>query len=203
MSEHIRMAAFISGGGSNLQSIIDHCNSGDIPGQVVLVISNKADAYGLERARKAGIDTWVFNRKAYPDSEAAAQNLLEQVHQHHVDVIVLAGYLKKIPPPVIAAYRGRIFNIHPALLPKFGGKGMYGMNVHRAVIEAGESHTGVTIHEVDDIYDNGRIVAQKKVTVLPDDTPEDLARRVLAAEHKLYPRVLRDIAQKLLEGNKK
>lgn len=197
MGEKIRMAVFLSGSGSNMQSIMDRCAEGYIPGEVVLVISNKPDAYGLVRAEKAGIDRHVFDRKSFPDSETAGNHLLDLLNNHHVDLIALAGYLKKLPPTVIKAYRNRIVNIHPALLPKFGGKGMYGMRVHTAVLEAGETESGATIHYVDEIYDHGQIVDQEKVPVKPDDTPETLAARVLEVEHRLYPRVIKHLAEKI------
>jgi len=199
MADKARMAVFISGSGTNLQSIIDSCVSGAIPGEVALVLSSKDGAYGLVRAQQAGIDTVVYRRKDFPDGKAADEHLLNLLAQHQVDLIALAGYLKMVAPVIIQRYRRRVVNIHPALLPKYGGKGMYGEHVHRAVIEAGEKESGVTIHVVDEIYDHGDILAQEKVPVFPEDTPEELAARVLKVEHSLYPRVLKELCEKILK----
>ena len=203
MGDKIHLAVFISGGGTNLQSIIDNCTAGKIPAEVVLVVSSKDDAYGLVRAQNAGIDTAVYNRKSFPDGDAADRYIVELLEKYRIDVVALAGYLKMIPPALIARYRGRIVNIHPALLPKYGGKGMYGIRVHQAVIEAGDSESGVTIHVVDEVYDHGRVLAQEKVPVYPSDTPEDLAARVLKVEHTLYPRVLKELSEELLREKKR
>lgn len=141
-----------------------------------------------------GIPTVVFNRSEFEDGERFADFMLEKLGEFEIDLIALAGYLRKIPSRVVNRYRQRIVNVHPALLPKYGGKGMYGMNVHRLVIESGDAETGVTVHYVDDIYDNGKIIAQRKVPVNPGDTPEKLAARVLKVEHQFYPEVLQEIA---------
>lgn len=202
MADKLRIAVFLSGSGSNFQSIMDNCAEGCIPAEVVLVVSNNKDAYGLVRAEKAGIDTHVFIRKSFPDSETAGHHLLAILNEHHVDLIALAGYLRKLPPVTIKAYRHRIVNIHPALLPKYGGKGMYGMRVHTAVVEAGDTESGATIHHVDEIYDHGEIIEQEKIPVYPDDTPEKLAARVLEVEHRLYPRVIKKLAEKILKERK-
>lgn len=203
MADKVNLAVFVSGGGSNLQSIIDNCANGNIPGEVVLVVSRSEKAYGLVRAEKAGIESVVFRRKKFPDGQSAGRFLVDLLDSHQVDIIALAGYLKMLPPAVVKKFRNRIYNIHPALLPKYGGKGMFGLNVHRAVIEAGDSESGVTIHRVDEIYDHGDIVAQEKVVVLPEDTPEDLAARVLKVEHLFYPKVLKDISEKMLKERQK
>jgi len=199
MADKARLAVFVSGSGTNLQSIIDNCARGYIPGRVVLVISNRSDAYGLERARKAGIDTLVYKRKKFPDGETADRYLLDLLQKYDIDLIALAGYLKMVAPPIIQKYPGRIVNIHPALLPKYGGKGMYGERVHRAVIEAGDKESGASIHVVDEIYDHGKILAQEKVPVLPDDAPKDLAARVLKVEHNLYSRVLKGLCEEIVK----
>ena len=191
-----RLAVFVSGGGSNLQSIIDASKAGLLNAQVVLVVSNMRKAFGLERARRENIDTFVYKEKKYDSKEAAHSELLEQLHEHDIDFIALAGYLKLLPKPVVKAYHNRIVNIHPALLPDYGGKGMYGHHVHEAVIAAGEIESGLTIHLVDEVYDNGDILYQVKVPVLPDDTADTLAARILEQEHKWYPRVL----DKLIKG---
>ncbi len=191
-----RIAVFISGGGSNLQSIIDATKCGILSAQVALVVSNKKKAYGLQRAANENIETLVFKHKKYSSPEEAGEALLVELRAHEIDYIALAGYLSLLPASVVRAYRNRIANIHPALLPKYGGKGMYGHYVHEAVLAAGDRESGLSVHIVDEIYDNGRILAQTRVPVLPDDTPDRLAARVLEQEHKLYPRVL----QKLIKG---
>jgi phosphoribosylglycinamide formyltransferase-1 len=191
-----RIAVFISGGGSNLQSIIDATKSGILRAKVVYVVSSKRKAYGLERAAKEGIETAVFKVKKYPTPQAAGEDMLRNLEERGVDYIALAGYLSLLPVPVVKAYRNRITNIHNALLPKFGGKGMYGHHVHEAVLAAGETESGPTVHIVDEIYDHGKILDQIRVPVRPDDTPDSLAARVLEQEHRLYPRVL----QKLISG---
>lgn len=195
MAEKARLAVFISGGGSNLQSLIDASKAERLSAEVVLVVSNKANAYGLERARNEGIDTFVYNPKNYRTRKEAHSDLMEMLEDYRVEYIALAGYLKLLPEPVVRKFQGRITNIHPALLPKYGGKGMYGHYVHEAVIKAGDKESGVTIHLVDEIYDNGRILMQGKVPVLPGDDPEKLAARVLEMEHKIYPEVLENLIQ--------
>ena len=185
-----RVAVFISGGGSNLQSLIDATKSGILDARIVLVVSSSSKAYGLERARKENIDTFVYRPKKSDSPEMAADDLLARLKEHEIDFIALAGYLKLLPANIVRAYRNRITNIHPALLPQYGGKGMYGHHVHEAVIANGEKVSGLTIHLVDEIYDNGRILHQEKVPVEPGDTPETLADRILEQEHKWYPRVL-------------
>jgi formyltetrahydrofolate-dependent phosphoribosylglycinamide formyltransferase len=181
----VRVAVLASGGGSNLQAIIDHFRSLDAhaPGTIALVVSDRAQAGALERAHTAGIP-------ALHIPAAALDTLLPALKEHRIDVIALAGFLRMIPADVTRAYRGRIINVHPALLPKFGGPGMYGRRVHEAVLASGDRESGVTIHHVDDQYDHGDVIAQTTVPVLADDTADTLAARVLAAEHELYPRVL-------------
>lgn len=191
-----RIAVFISGGGSNLQALIDGHKAGILSGKVVWVVSNKRKAYGLERAKKEGIETFVYKKKNYDSPESAGDDLFEKLRERNIDYIALAGYLQLLPEKVVKTYRNRIVNIHPALLPKFGGKGMYGHHVHEAVIAAGEKESGPSVHLVDEIYDNGKVLEQFKIPVLPDDTPDTLAARVLEQEHKLYPRVL----EKLIKG---
>jgi phosphoribosylglycinamide formyltransferase 1 len=194
MAKKLRIAGFASHGGSNLQALIDGCVSGQIAGEIVLVISNNRKAYALERARNHQIETVVISDKDFDSETAFGQELLRHLTAQSVGLICLAGYMKKMPTDVIRVYRNRILNIHPALLPKFGGKGMYGIHVHEAVLAAGEKETGVTIHVVDEVYDNGKIVAQQRVPVIPDDTPESLQQRVLEIEHQLYPETVARIA---------
>ena len=186
-----RIAVFASHGGSNLQAIINGCNEGKINAKVAVVISNNPDAYALKRAKKAGISGCCMNKKTY--GKSLHEETLGLLTRHNVDIVFLAGYLKKLPENVLQEYKDRIFNIHPSLLPKYGGKGMYGLNVHKAVLDAGEKESGATIHKVVGEYDTGEIISQKKVPVLDGDTPETLAKRVLAAEHELVVETLSQI----------
>ena len=197
MGKQVRLAVFISGSGTNLQSIIDRCADGTIPAEVALVVSSDPEAYGLVRAEKAGIERAVYRRKDFPDGQVADDYLCGLLDRHQIDIIALAGYLKMVAPEIISRYRGRIVNIHPGLLPKYGGKGMYGHFVHEAVVKAREKETGVTIHIVDEIYDHGTILACEKIPVFPEDTPDELAQRVLKVEHTLYPRVLKELSEKI------
>ena len=174
---------FASGGGSNLQAICDHLDAlgAAAPADLVLVVSDRKDAVALERARKRRVAAeWA------PRDDPQA--VIEVLETHEVGCIALAGYLRLVPARVIAAFRGRIVNVHPALLPAFGGPGMYGARVHEAVLRAGARITGPTVHFVNERYDEGAIIAQWPVPVREEDTPASLARRVLAAEHRLYPR---------------
>lgn len=185
-----RLAVFVSGSGTNFEAIQRSILKGKINGRIVLVISNNPDAGAIEKSKKFCIDCYVVSEKDFTDHVKYVERILELLRKYNIDFILLAGYLKKVPSEIVQEYRWRILNIHPALLPKFGGKGMYGLNVHRAVLEAGEKVTGVTIHFVDEEYDHGPIIIQKKVKVKKDDTPESLQKRVLKIEHKLYPYVV-------------
>jgi formyltetrahydrofolate-dependent phosphoribosylglycinamide formyltransferase len=187
-----RIAVLASGGGSNLQAILEHFERlGERRGgDVVLVASDRSDAGALERASRRGIMSTVHSTPKRPD----AAKLGELLDEHHVDLVVLAGYLKLIPSEVVARYEGRIVNVHPSLLPAFGGPGMYGQRVHHAVIAAGVRVSGVTVHFVDDVYDRGQIVAQWPVPVFPSDDAGTLAARVLRVEHLVFPRVVDAIA---------
>ena len=189
-----RIAVFASHGGSNLQAIIDGCNSGRVNAEIAVVISNNPDSYALERAKKAGIPSFCMNRKL--NGSILHEEILRLLTLHDVDIVFLAGYLKKLPDKILKEYKDRIYNIHPSLLPKFGGRGMFGINVHKAVLEAGEKETGATIHRVAGEYDTGEIVSKKKVPVLDGDTPETLAKRVLAAEHELLVETLACLCEK-------
>ena len=185
-----RIAVLASGRGSNLQALIDYLSSlGDrASANVVVVASNRQSAGALDRARAASIPAETFN--AADDGVT----LMEILTRHAVDLIVLAGYLKKIPPRIVREFHGRIVNVHPGLLPEFGGPGMYGAKVHEAVIASGVKSSGVSIHLVDDEFDRGPIIAQWKVPVLDGDTAESLAARVLEVEHIVFPRTIEMIA---------
>jgi len=190
----LRLGFFASHGGSNVQAIIDACRSGQLDATPCVVICNNSDAQVMERARRAGIATRHLSSRTHPSPEELDTAMLEALRQHGVNLVVLAGYMRKLGPRTLAHYRGRVLNIHPALLPKFGGAGMYGNHVHEAVIAAGEKESGVTIHLVTEEYDQGPILAQRKLPVLPNDTAESLAARILEVEHALYPETLARIA---------
>lgn len=186
-AREIRIGVLASGGGSNLQSLVDRFNTAAAGARVVWVGSNKANAGALERARAARVATSVVPA----DSEGTA--LLAALGDERIDLLVLAGYLRLIPESVIAAFRGKIINIHPSLLPAFGGHGMYGARVHEAVLAQGARITGATVHVVDEHFDRGAILAQWPVRVLADDTASTLAARVLTVEHQLLPHVVHAI----------
>ena len=179
----MNIAVFASHGGSDLQAIIDACKTGHLDAEVRVVISNNSDALALKRAKEENIPAFHFSQQVISDSEVLEKAMMNVLIEYKIDIIFLAGYLKILGPSIIKKFEGRIFNIHPALLPKYGGKGMYGLNVHTAVLNARETETGITIHRVDNEYDTGEIVAQKTVPVLNGDTPETLAERVLEQEH--------------------
>jgi formyltetrahydrofolate-dependent phosphoribosylglycinamide formyltransferase len=204
-----RVAVFASGGGSNFQALLDHASrararsgaaSAD-PGawEIVLLVTDRPDAGALDRARAAGVEGAVVATKGR-DAAEVARELVGLLEAHRIDIVLLAGYLKLVPSPVVARYRGRILNIHPALLPSFGGHGMYGMRVHRAVLESGAAESGATVHFVDEEYDRGAILAQRRVPVRAGDTPETLAARVLEVEHRLYPEAVDNLCAALAAG---
>ena len=197
MSLPAKLAVFISGGGTNLQSLIDAIKAGRLSARIALVVSSRSDAYGLVRAENEKIETFIYKVKDFPSSDEAENHLLALLEKYEIDYIALAGFLKMVPALIIRRYKDRITNIHPALLPKYGGKGMYGHYVHEAVLAAGDKESGATVHIVDEIYDHGRILKQGRVPVLPGDTPEILAERVLQMEHQIYPEAL----ENLIRGN--
>lgn len=190
----LRVAVLASGGGSNLQALIDRFNSvGQSTARVELVVASRGGIGAAQRATRAAIPVVVQDAPA-AGAAALADALLAAFDKNAIDLVVLAGYLRLIPAQVIQRYRNRIINIHPALLPAFGGEGMYGMRVHRAVLAAGVRVSGATVHLVNEVYDSGAILAQWPVPVLAGDTPESLAARVLAVEHRLLPAVVEQIA---------
>lgn len=192
----MHLAVFASGGGSNFQSIIDAVQRGDLPQtEIGLCVSNTPRAGALHRATEAGIPTAIVKPRDFVSPSAYAETLLRTLHAHHIDFVALAGYMLKIPTPVVGAYSDRMVNIHPSLLPAFGGQGLYGRRVHEAVLAAGVRWTGATVHLVDEDYDTGPIVVQEPVIVEQSDTPETLAARVLTTEHRLYPQALRLFAE--------
>lgn len=187
----MNIAVFASGRGSNLMAILNAIKEGKLNAKISLVISNNSNAGALEIAKANGIDALHISRKQFSSDEEYVQKILNELKSRNVELIVLAGYMKKIPSEIIKEYPNKILNIHPALLPSFGGKGMYGLNVHKAVIESGVKITGVTVHIVDEEYDHGPIVMQRAVEVRDDDTPETLAERVLKVEHEIYPQAIK------------
>lgn len=184
----------ISGSGTNLQSIIDNINIGNLSCGISCVIADR-ECYGLERANNSNINTFLLDRKIYKEKLSEKIDKILEENKIKTDFIILAGYLSILSKEFIEKWNNKIINIHPSLLPKFGGKGMYGMNVHRAVIEASESESGCTVHFVDAGIDTGRIIVQEKVPVLPDDTPESLQKRVLDKEHSLLIQGIKKILE--------
>jgi len=193
----VRLAVLLSGSGTTLQNLIDHIADGCLSAQIVVAISSRSDVRGVERARQAGIPTVVVARKAFQDLDRFNDALHAALDRFTFDLIVLAGFLS--PFQLRGRYTGRVLNVHPALIPAFGGKGFYGEKVHRAVIEAGVKVSGCTIHFADDQYDTGPIILQGTVPVLDDDTPETLAARVHQLENELYPEAIRLWAEGRLE----
>ena len=189
----MNIAVFASHSGSDLQAIIDGCKNDKISATVAVVISNNGDSMALQRANNEKIPNFHMSAKKYGNEEILATEIMTVLDKYSIDMIFLAGYMRMLHVSILEKYNNRIFNIHPALLPKFGGKGMYGINVHTAVIEAKEKETGVTIHRVNAEYDSGEIVAQTKVAVAEGDTPETLAARVLEREHEFLVEVISDI----------
>lgn len=197
MADKLRLGVLASGGGSNLQAIIDASQTGRLTAIPCVVISNNSGAFALTRAQNAGIPTFHLSTKTHPDPNELDTAMLQVLLDYAVDLVVLAGYMKRLGPKTLRHYKGRIINIHPALLPKHGGYGMYGRHVHESVLASGDTVTGVTIHLVEEEYDTGPILAQREVPVHPDDTVETLTERVLQQEHTLYVETL----QKICEGS--
>ena len=189
MSDKTKVAVLVSGGGTNLQALIDKTADGSLPEvEIVKVISSKEGAYALERAAKAGIGTAVAKEQ---------EEVLKELESSGAELVVLAGYMKVLSPEIIEKYRNRIINIHPSLIPKYCGKGFYGIRVHQAVIAGGETESGATVHYVDEGVDTGKIIIQEKVPVMEGDTPEELAARVLKTEHKILAKGLKKAIEDL------
>jgi len=184
----VRVAVLVSGGGTNLQALLDALDDSPLA-RVARVISNRRDAGALERARRAGVPISILRNPNDPAELLAALG--------DAQLVVLAGYLKLVPRAVVSRFRGRMINIHPALLPDFGGSGLYGHHVHAAVLASGATESGATVHFVDEAFDRGEIIAQEKVPVRKDDTADTLAARVLAAQHRLLPKVVLDLARRI------
>ena len=193
------IAVLVSGGGTNLQAILDAEARGENPhGKVTLVVASKPGVYALERAAAAGVESAVVRRRDYVDSEAFDAALVRVLQQHSIDVVVLAGFLSVLGPSVIEAYRDRILNVHPSLIPSFCGPGFYGLRVHEAALARGVKVTGATVHLVNEECDGGPILLQKAVDILPGDTPETLQKRVMVeAEWQLLPKALAMVCEQL------
>lgn len=191
MERKVKVAVLVSGGGTNLQALIDKERAGEIPGaEIVRVIASREDAFALERAAKAGIKGVVAKTQ---------QDVLSELTAAEAEIIVLAGYMEVLSAEIIEKYRNRIINIHPSLIPKYCGKGFYGMRVHTAVIEGGETESGATVHYVDEGVDTGEIILQERVPVMETDTPQELAARVLKVEHRILAEGLNKVIDKLNE----
>ena len=186
-----KIAIFASGGGSNFKAIYEKVILWDIPAEICLVISNNPSCSAIDFAEQNYLPTFIVNKTRYPDSHSRDTILMKNLLKADIDLICLAGYMKMIPENIVAHFENRILNIHPALLPVFGGKGFYGMKVHEAVIQSNADESGATVHFVDAQYDNGPIVSQEKVIVTADDTANLLADKVLAIEHCIYPIVVK------------
>lgn len=196
MKPPIRLAALISGGGRTLMNIADHIDAGNLNAVIVLVISSRADAAGVEKAKARGFNTLVIARKDFPSEEAMQDEINRQLIEHRIDLVCFCGYLRMLR--VDERFRWRIMNIHPALLPDFGGVGMYGERVHRAVLESGRTVSGCTVHFVDERYDMGPIILQRTVPVLPGDDEHTLAARVFEQECIAYPEAIALFAENRL-----
>ena len=199
-----KIAVFVSGGGSNFKAIHQQIIQGNILGKIVMVFSNNPNCGAIKFAEENSIPIFIINAARYPNAHTRDEFLLETCLKAEIDLICLAGFMKMLPQNIVKQYEYRILNIHPGLLPEFGGKGFYGTRVHEAVINTGKRESGATVHFVDEIYDHGPIILQKKVEVMETDTPESLAARVLKLEHELFPEVVKAFCENkiIMENNK-
>jgi len=195
VSDGIRIGVLASGSGTNLQAIMDGCSRGEIRGRVVVVISNNPKARALDRARLAGIPAVAMHHRAFPDRDTFDAKLVEILHSYEVDLVCLAGFMRVLGPSFIRQFPDRIMNIHPALLPAFGGLGMFGDRVHQMVLDSGVRFSGCTIHFANEAPDGGPIILQAVVPVLDTDTAQSLAERILVEEHRLYPEAVKLFAE--------
>jgi len=193
------LVVFASGGGSNFRNIFKNTKNNIIKDcKVSLLVSNNINSNAILYAREQKIDTFIINYQRYPDEQEYIEALIKKISQYHPSLVVLAGFMKLIPKKIINRFKNKIINIHPGKLPEFGGKGYYGMNVHRAVIDSGTKSTAVTVHYVNEEYDRGMIIHEEIIDVMEDDTPETLSERVLKYEHKIYS----DVINKIINGIK-
>lgn len=191
----LKVGVLVSGNGTNLQAIIDKSETGEIPAKVAVVISNKEDAYALQRAAKHFIPNFVIKPKEFPDRRSYEQKMIDVLKIHEVELVVLAGFMKILSPHFIGAFRNKIINIHPSLIPAFCGKQFYGMRVHQAVIDYGVKITGATVHFVDENIDAGPIIIQKAIEVKDNDTAETIALKVHQIEHQILPEAIKLFAE--------
>ena len=201
MLNKIRVAVLCSGGGTNLQAILDTANAGGIPsGEIALVVTDNAAAYALERAKRAGVETAVFDKKAITDRKAREEGILKWLQAHKIGLVILAGFMTILSADFTRAFENRIINVHPSLIPSFCGPGFYGLKVHEAALARGVKVTGATVHYVNEVCDGGPIILQKAVEVLEGDTPEVLQKRVMReAEWKILPAAAEIVCRRLLE----
>jgi phosphoribosylglycinamide formyltransferase-1 len=195
----LNLAIFGSGNGSNCKAIFKAIQEKKLAAEIKLIISDQENAGILQFAREHQIPGYWISSQCYPTKDLFYERLIDTLQKHHTDLIVLAGYLKKIGVPLISKFQNRIINIHPALLPSFGGKGMYGLRVHQSVIDSGVKVTGITVHLVDDQYDHGAIVLQRTTEVCDDDSPESLSAKVLKLEHEYYYQAIRRLTENKYE----
>jgi len=210
-SKSVNIVAFASGSGSNFKSIHQEIKTGKINAEIKLLVSNNPKADVLAYANAEEIPIFIHNKTRFSSKIEFTESLFNELNKANTDLLVLAGFIKKIPDEIVAHFERRIINIHPSLLPKFGGKGFFGMNVHRAVIKMNENESGASVHFVNTLYDDGPIVAQSVIEVKVGESPEELAKRVLVEEHKLYPEVVKAFCEnrilwennkpKIIEGN--
>lgn len=193
----VNIGVLISGSGTNLQSLIDNIEKGNIDGKIKIVISNRKNAYGLTRAEKAGIEALYINPLDFLTEEEYNKRIIEELENRNIELVVLAGYLKILSKEFIEKYKERIINIHPSLLPDFGGEGYYGRKVHKAVLESGVKTTGATVHFVDEGTDTGKILLQDTIEIREEDTVESLQARVLQIEHRLLVEAVQMLTQTL------
>ena len=205
MADKAKIAVLVSGGGTNLQALIDAQKSGVINnGEIVLVISNVTGAYALERAKNAGIDSFTVSKKQLGSQEAFEEAIIKKLDEYSVDLIVLAGFLSILSKDFTAKYKNRIMNVHPSLIPSFCGKGFYGLKVHEAALDYGVKVTGATVHFVNEIPDGGEIIMQKAVDILESDTPETLQKRVMQqAEWIILPQSVEKVSKQIRENKEK
>ena len=192
--KNLRLGFLVSGGGSNMQAIIDACKDGSLKAECCVIIGNNSKSKALKRGKVAGIPTAHLSTKTHLCDQELDIAITRKLEEYGVNLVILAGYMKLLGPTTVTKFRNRILNIHPALLPRFSGKGFYGKNIHKAVLSSKETFTGVTIHIVDEQYDHGPIIAQRKIAIMKEDTLESLEKRVLLQEHELYVETLQQIA---------
>lgn len=199
MAKPLQLGVMISGGGTTMANLAGQIEAGRLDAQIALVICSNASCAGFERALSLGLTVDVIPRNVFDDVESFSDNCFEQLRAHGVELVLLAGFLSLLKIP--GDFEGRVMNIHPALLPKYGGRGMYGHRVHEAVLAAGETESGCTVHFADNEYDHGPVILQKRVPVEPGDTPDSLARRVMAAERQAYPEAIQQYIDQLRGGS--